>query len=63
MLDQFAVFRVLHKEGGDIQPFAQARAQVRGILEARRQNELMDGLIQRLRAERASQVALFAERL
>ena len=63
VLDQFAVFRVLHKEGGEIQPFAQARTQVRGILAARRQNELMDALIQRLRAERASQVALFAERL
>ena len=63
VLDQFAVFRVHQKEGGDIQPLAQARARARAILEARRQNELMDALIQRLRAERASQVALFAERL
>ncbi len=63
VLDQFAVFRVLHKEGGDIQPFAQARAQARAILEARRKDELMDELIQRLRTERASQVALFAEHL
>ncbi|MCE2450009.1 MAG: peptidyl-prolyl cis-trans isomerase [Candidatus Latescibacteria bacterium] len=63
VLDQFGVFRVLHKEGGDIQPFAQARAQARAILAARLQNELMDALIQRLRAERESQVALFAERL
>ena len=63
VLDQFAVFRVRQKEGGDIQPFAQVRAQARGTLEARRQNELMDALIQRLRAERQSQVALFAERL
>ena len=63
VLDQFAVFRVRQKEGGDIQPLAQARARARAILEARRQNELMDALIQRLRAERESQVALFAERL
>ena len=63
VLDQFGVFRVLHKEGGDIQPFAQARTRARAILAARRQNELMDALIQRLRTERASQVALFAERL
>ena len=63
VLDQFAVFRVLHKEGGDIQPFAQARTQARAILAARRQNKLMDALIQRLRAERTNQVALFAERL
>lgn len=63
VLDQFGVFRVLHKEGGDIQPFAQARTRARAILEARRQNELMDALIQRLRTERASQVALFAEHL
>ncbi|MXW81723.1 MAG: peptidyl-prolyl cis-trans isomerase [Gemmatimonadetes bacterium] len=63
VLDQFAVFRVRQKEGGDIQSLAQARARARGILEARRQNELMDALIQRLRAERASQVALFAESL
>ena len=63
VLDQFAVFRVRQKEGGDIQPFAQARARARGILEVRRRNELMDALIQRLRAERESQVALFAERL
>ena len=63
VLDQFGVFRVLHKEGGDIQPFAQARQQARAILAARRQNELMDALIQRLRTERTSQVALFAERL
>ena len=63
VLDQFAVFRVRQKEGGDIQPFAQARARAQGILEARRQNELMDALIQRLRAERESQVALFAEHL
>lgn len=63
VLDQFAVFRVRQKEGGNIQSLAQARARARGILEARRQNELMDALIQRLRAERTSQVALFAERL
>ncbi|MCY4602588.1 MAG: peptidyl-prolyl cis-trans isomerase [Gemmatimonadetes bacterium] len=63
VLDQFAVFRVRQKEGGDIQPFAQARTRARAILEARRQNELMDALIQRLRTERESQIALFAERL
>ena len=63
VLDRFAVFRVHHKEGGDIQPFAQAQARARAILAARRRDELMDALIQRLRAERASQVALFAERL
>ncbi len=63
VLDRFAVFRVRHKEGGDIQPFAQARTQVRAILESRRRDELMDALIQRLRTERGSQVALFAERL
>ena len=49
--------------GGDIQPFAQAQARARAILEARRRDELMDALIQRLRVERESQVALFAERL
>ena len=63
VLDQFAVFRVRHKEGGDIQPFAQARTRAQAILATKRQNELMDALIQRLRTERASQVALFAERL
>ena len=63
VLDQFAVFRVRHKEGGDIQPFAQVQARARAILEARRQNELMDALIQRLRTERTSQVTLFAEHL
>ena len=63
VLDRFAVFRVRHKEGGDIQPFAQAQARARAILEARRRDELMDALIQRLRVERESQVALFAELL
>ena len=63
VLDRFAVFRVRHKEGGSIQPFAQARARVRAILETRRRDELMDALIQHLRVERESQVALFAERL
>ncbi len=63
VLDRFAVFRVRHKEGGDIQPFAQARARAQAILTARNRDALMDELIQRLRAERASQVALFAERL
>lgn len=63
VLDRFGVFRVQHKEGGDIQPFAQARARARAILEARRKDELMDALIQRRRAERASHVALFPERL
>ena len=63
VLDQFGVFRVLHKEGGDIQPFAQAQTQARAILAARRKDELMDALIQRLRTERASQVTVFVERL
>lgn len=63
VLDHFAVFRVQQKEGGEIQPLAQARARAQAILTARNQDALMDALIQRLRAERTSQVALFAERL
>ena len=63
VLDRFAVFRVRQKEGGDIQPFAQAQVRARAILQARRRDALMDALIQRLRTERTSQVALFAERL
>ena len=63
VLDHFAVYRVVAKEGGQIQPFAEARERARAVVMQKRQGELIDAFIKRLREERKSQIVLYVERL
>lgn len=62
-LDGYAVFRVLRRKGGEIQPFEQARRRALAALRKRRENELMMAFIQHLQEKYRDQVEFFADRL
>ncbi len=63
VLDSFAVFRVISREGGEILPFSDARARARAIVSQRRKEEHIEAFIKRLRAQSKTRVELFVERL
>ena len=63
VLDSFAVFRVISREGGEILPFSDVRARARAIVSQRRKEEHIEAFIKRLRAQSKTRVELFVERL
>ena len=61
--DGYAVFRLLRREGGELQPFEQVRRRVAGMLRQWRETELISALIKRLREKYEEEVVLYADRL
>ena len=57
----FAVFRVLRREGGEIQPFAEARQRVVASLRGRRENEQIGAYIRDLQQKHSDRVAIFLD--
>ena len=57
----FAVFRVLRREGGEIQPFAEARQRVVASLRGRRENEQIGAYIRNLQQKHSDRVAVFLD--
>ena len=57
----FAVFRVLRREGGEIQPFAEARQRVVASLRGRRENEQIGAYIRNLQQKHSDRVAIFLD--
>lgn len=60
-MDGYAVFRVLRREGGQIQPFAEARPRVAASLRRQRENERIGAFIGQLRDQYKDQVAVFVD--
>ena len=63
VLDSFAVFRVISREGGEVLPFTEVRSRARAVLTQRREEENIDTFINRLRKQNESRIELFVERL
>ena len=63
VLDSFAVFRVISREGGEVLPFTEVRSRARAILAQRKEEENIDAFIKRLRKQSESRIELFMERL
>ncbi len=61
--DGYAVFRLLRREGGELQPFEQVRRRAAGMLRQRRETELISELIKGLREKYEEEVVLYADRL
>ena len=60
-MDGYAVFRVLRREGGQIQPFAEARRRVAASLRRQRENERIGAFIRQLQDRYKDQVAVFVD--
>lgn len=60
-MDGYAVFRVLRREGGQIQPFAEARRRVAASLRRQRENEQIGAFIRQLQDQYKDQVAVFVD--
>ena len=60
-MDGYAVFRVLRREGGQIQPFAEARRRVTASLRRQRENERIGAFIRQLQDKYKDQVAVLVD--
>ena len=60
-MDGYAVFRVLRREGGQIQPFAEARRRAAASLRRQRENERIGAFIRQLQDKYKDQVAVLVD--
>ena len=60
-MDGYAVFRVLRREGGQIQPFAEARRRAAASLRRQRENERIGAFIRQLQNKYKDQVAVLVD--
>ena len=60
-MDGYAVFRVLRREGGQIQPFAEARRRAAASLRRQREYERIGAFIRQLQDKYKDQVAVFVD--
>lgn len=60
-MDGYAVFRVLRREGGQIQPFAEARRRAAASLRRQRENERIGAFIRQLQGKYKDQVAVLVD--
>ncbi len=60
-MDGYAVFRVLRREGGQIQPFAEARRRAAASLRRQRENERIGVFIRQLQDKYEDQVAVLVD--
>ena len=60
-MDGYAVFRVLRREGGQVQPFAEARRRAAASLRRQRENERIGAFIRQLQDKYKDQVAVLVD--
>ena len=57
----YAVFKVLRREGGEVQSFEQARRRVEASLRSRRENERIGAFIRELQEKYKDQIAILVD--
>jgi len=59
----YSVFKLLHREGGQVRPFSEVERRVRAVVRQRKKEQLFEALVARLKEKYRERIVVYAEEL